>query len=88
MVTLLLRRKSAMSQQASLMIPHERSSLITLEGRLDSNTYLDFEERIRSVLTGSPRLLIFDLEELEYISSMEIWSFNTVQEAVDHMIAA
>jgi hypothetical protein len=36
-----------------------------MESRPDSNTYLEFEIRIGSVLTSSARLLIFDLKELD-----------------------
>jgi anti-anti-sigma factor len=60
----------------------EGSYLITLEGKLDSNTYLEFEEAIAPVLSSSPRLLVLDLEKLDYISSMGIKSIVTARKAV------
>jgi len=72
-----------MSLQDSIIERHERSYLITLEGRLDSNTYLEFEEKIGPVLSSSPRLLIFDLEKLDYISSLGIRSIVNARKAVE-----
>jgi anti-sigma B factor antagonist len=72
-----------MSMQNDITKRHEGSYLITLEGRLDSNTYLTFEERIGPVLSSSPRLLIFDLEKLNYISSMGIKSIINARKAVE-----
>jgi anti-sigma B factor antagonist len=71
-----------MSLQVSITTGQEGSYLITLGGRLDTNTYLDLEERIGPVLKSSPRLLVFDLEKLEYISSMGIKSLVTARKAV------
>jgi anti-sigma B factor antagonist len=72
-----------MSTQNVITKRHEGSYLITLEGRLDSNTYLKFEERIGPVLSSFPRLLIFDLEKLDYISSMGIRSIVNARKAVE-----
>jgi anti-anti-sigma factor len=71
-----------MSLQVSITEGHEAAYLVTLEGRLDSSTYLDFDERIRPVLTDSPRLLVLDLEKLDYISSMGIRSIINARKAV------
>jgi anti-sigma B factor antagonist len=71
-----------MSLQVSIMKRHEGSHLITLEGRLDSNTYFELEEKIGQVVSSSPRLLIFDLKRLDYISSMGIKSLVSVRKAV------
>ncbi|MDP8219398.1 MAG: STAS domain-containing protein [Candidatus Theseobacter exili] len=44
--------------------------LITLEGKLDTNTYLSFEETIKPILIHpSTKALILDMEKLNYISS-------------------
>ena len=72
-----------MSLQDSIIKRHERSYLITVEGRLDSSTYLEFEEKIGPVLNSSPRLLIFDLEKLDYISSLGIRSIVNARKAVE-----
>jgi anti-sigma B factor antagonist len=72
-----------MSLQDGIIERHERSYLITVEGRLDSRTYLEFEEKIGPVLRNSPRLLIFDLEKLNYISSLGIRSIVNARKAVE-----
>ncbi|MDL2275300.1 STAS domain-containing protein [Desulfosarcina sp. OttesenSCG-928-G10] len=46
--------------------------VITLAGRLDTNTYPDLESRVDGVLQEKPHTLIFDMGELNYISSMGI----------------
>jgi anti-sigma B factor antagonist len=71
-----------MSLQVSIIKRHEGSHLITLEGRLDSNTYFELEEKIGPVVSSSPRLLIFDLGRLDYISSMGIKSIVSARKAV------
>ncbi len=43
--------------------------LVTVLGRLDTETYSAFEEKIRSVLTSKTNVLIVDLNGLDYISS-------------------
>jgi anti-sigma B factor antagonist len=72
-----------MSMQEGFIKRQEGSYLITLEGRLDSNTYFELEERVHPVLSSSPRLLIFDLEKLDYISSMGIRSIANTKKAVE-----
>ncbi len=71
-----------MSLQVFITMGQEGSYLITLEGRLDSNTYLDFEERMGPVLTSAPKLLVFNMENLNYISSMGIKSIISARKAV------
>jgi anti-sigma B factor antagonist len=71
-----------MSLTVTIKERHERSYLVTLEGRLDTSTYVDFEEAIRPVLTSSPKLLIFDLDKLDYISSMGIRSIVSTRKAI------
>lgn len=46
--------------------------IIALAGRLDTNTYPQLEERVDVVLKEKPHTLVFDLSELNYISSMGI----------------
>ena len=41
-----------------------------LTGSLDSNTYTDLETRVNAILASSPKAIIFNLEKLNYISSM------------------
>jgi anti-anti-sigma factor len=42
---------------------------VTPVGSLDTNTYSILEKEIDSLLATSPKMIIFDLEHLEYISS-------------------
>jgi anti-sigma B factor antagonist len=46
--------------------------IVQPEGSLDTNTYKILENRINLLLTGKPKLIIFDLEKLDYISSMGV----------------
>lgn len=48
----------------------ERSWIIALTGRLDSNTYALLEEKLASVLEEPLELVTFDMRNLEYINSM------------------
>ncbi len=43
--------------------------LMTLEGRLDANTYISFEEKIDALSGSKIKALILDLGKLSYISS-------------------
>jgi anti-anti-sigma factor len=69
--------------QEGIIKRQEGSYLVTVEGRLDSGTYLEFEEKIGPVLSSSPKLLIFDLEKLDYISSLGIRSIVNARKAVE-----
>ena len=56
------------------------SFVITLSGSLDTNTYTTLEENLKKVLHKSTRLIIFNLEGVNYISSMGIGAlFKVVQ---------
>ncbi len=43
---------------------------VALKGRLDTQTYTQCEQRLEPLLNPSTKVLVFDLAELEYISSM------------------
>ncbi len=43
---------------------------VALNGRLDTQTYALCEERIRPLLTAATRVLVFDMANLNYLSSM------------------
>ena len=42
------------------------------EGRLDSNIYLMFEEKVTPLFVASTKVLIFDLSRLDYMSSVGV----------------
>ena len=46
--------------------------VLYLIGSLDTNTYYTLENRVKLIFEGHPKLIIFDMEELEYISSMGV----------------
>jgi anti-sigma B factor antagonist len=43
---------------------------VALNGRLDTQTYAQCEERINPLLTAATRVLVFDMAQLDYLSSM------------------
>mgnify|MGYP000893505469 CR=1 FL=1 len=43
---------------------------VCLIGRLNTETYAQCEDRLRPVLEGDTHVLVFDLAQLEYLSSM------------------
>jgi anti-anti-sigma factor len=46
--------------------------IISPEGSLDTDTYPILEEKVDLLLDTSPDMLIFDMEKLDYISSMGV----------------
>lgn len=46
--------------------------VVSSEGSLDTNTYSVLEKQVESILDGSPKVIIFDMEYLNYISSMGV----------------
>ena len=46
--------------------------LLAPSGRLDTSTYPILEQRVDVVLKESPHTLVFDMEMLDYISSMGV----------------
>ena len=63
-----------MSSQLKVTIEQKAKSayIIYPSGSLNSNTFQLFEEKLDGVLAESPTLLVFDLDELEYLSSAGI----------------
>jgi anti-sigma B factor antagonist len=43
---------------------------VTLDGRLDAQTYAECEKRLKPLLVPSTKVLVFDMTRLSYISSM------------------
>ena len=46
--------------------------VISCIGSLDTNTYHTLESRLNLIFEGHPKLIIFDMENLDYISSMGV----------------
>jgi len=43
---------------------------VALSGRLDTQTYEQCEQRLQPLLTAATRVLVFDLAQLDYLSSL------------------
>jgi anti-anti-sigma factor len=43
---------------------------VSLIGRLDTQTYAQCEQRLQPLLTSATRVLVFDMAQLDYMSSM------------------
>lgn len=56
--------------------------LVSTAGRLDTSTYLKLEERVDVVLLEKPHTLVFDMEMLDYISSMGVRVIAKAQKAM------
>lgn len=46
--------------------------ILSSAGSLDTNTYSILEKQVDSILEGSSKVIIFDMEHLNYISSMGV----------------
>ena len=46
--------------------------ILSPSGRLDTNTYKALEDRAEVILREKPHTLVFDMEALDYISSMGV----------------
>ena len=56
--------------------------IIAPVGRLDTSTYPTMEERVDVVLQERPHTLVFDMEMLDYISSMGVRVIAKAQRAM------
>ena len=56
--------------------------MLSPSGRLDSSTYPTLEERVDVVLQEKPHTLVFDMEMLDYISSMGVRVIAKAQRAM------
>lgn len=56
---------------------------VTLAGRLDTHTYDELDRRLTPVLASDVRSMVFDLAELEYISSAGIRSIFRARKAIE-----
>jgi anti-sigma B factor antagonist len=48
---------------------YKRCSVVTVSGRVDSNTAPTFEQRLKSVIDGGQHNVILELPEVEFMSS-------------------
>jgi anti-sigma B factor antagonist len=55
---------------------------VSIEGSLDSDTYLEFEKKIEPLISGETKNAILDLEKLSYISSAGLGSVFKLSKAL------
>ena len=63
--------------------PKGESRRVALVGRLDTHTYDELDRQLAPILSSSVRALVFDLTELEYISSAGIRSIFKARKAIE-----
>ena len=63
-----------MSLKVTVEKRKEGCYLITLDGRIDTLTYLAFEEKVDPLLVPGTEVLMLDMKDLNYISSMGLRS--------------
>ena len=57
--------------------------LVKLEGRLDTDTYIDCQEKIKPLLTPSTKVLMIDMGALSYISSAGLSAIFNAKKAIE-----
>lgn len=56
---------------------------ITLSGRLDQTTYADCEARMMQILIPTTKIIMFDMANLDYISSMGLRVFLKTRQVIE-----
>ena len=56
--------------------------VIKLAGRLDTDTYQDFQEKVKIFLSATTKALILDMTGLEYISSVGLGVIFNIQKGI------
>ncbi|MBU0683479.1 MAG: STAS domain-containing protein [Candidatus Omnitrophota bacterium] len=72
-----------MSLKVNVEQQKEGTYVIRVDGRLDTETYVGFGEKIKQYLDESTKILIFDLEKLDYISSIGIGVIFQARKAIE-----
>jgi len=57
--------------------------VVRLKGRLDTDTYLSFDESVKPYLAPSTKVLILDMSVLEYITSIGLGSIFQVRKTIE-----
>lgn len=55
---------------------------VALDGRLDTNTYEQCEQRLKPLLTPATKVMLFDMAKLNYLSSMGLRVLMTVRRSL------
>jgi anti-anti-sigma factor len=57
--------------------------IVSISGSLDSEHYLELEEKVLPIIEPATKVILLDLKELSYISSMGIGSLLKIKKAVE-----
>ena len=60
---------------------YKRCDLVKAVGRVDSNTAPDLEKHFNEILDGGKSGIIFDMAEVDFISSRGLWVLLETQKA-------
>lgn len=63
------------------IIPYKHCSLVKLTGRLDSDAVEEIEAQLNSLVESGEYRLVFDLSEVNFISSKGWWLLIGIQKA-------
>lgn len=61
----------------------EGEYIVGLSGSLDSQTYTQLEDKLKAVLVSSTKVLIMNMSELSYISSMGISTLLRAKKSIE-----
>ncbi len=56
--------------------------ILAVAGQLDTRTALDFEKEIQAIINGEDKEVVFDVEELTYVSSAGLRLILTLQKGM------
>ncbi|MFC1576323.1 STAS domain-containing protein [Candidatus Omnitrophota bacterium] len=57
--------------------------VVKLEGRLDTDTYIAFQEKIEPILSSATKVVVLDMEKLTYISSAGLSAVFATRKALE-----
>ncbi len=57
--------------------------VVKLEGRLDTDTYLECQQKIKPLFTASTKVLMFDMSNLSYISSAGVSTIFSAKKSIE-----
>ena len=72
-------------QSFSVVVQSKKPGFFVIKvfGSLDSEHYLELEERVLPIIDPTARVIVMDLSELSYISSMGIGSLLKIKKAME-----
>ena len=65
---------------------HGQETLVLLEGRLDTNTSPELEKKIAELFDKGVKVITFDFNDLEYISSAGLRVLLSTQKQINNMV--